>query len=35
MEAVGIGVVELVLCGGVLFIGAVAIVVFMVLRERN
>lgn len=30
-----IGPIELLLCGGVLALGAIAVVVWMVLRERN
>ena len=35
MDAVGIGVVELVLCGGVLAITALAVVVALVVFERK
>lgn len=35
MDAVGIGVVELLLCGGVFAIAAVAIVVALVVFERK
>lgn len=35
MDAVGIGIVELLLCGGVLAIAAVAVVVALVGFERK
>ena len=35
MSGIGIGLVELLLCGGVFALGAIAVVVMMVLRERN